>query len=177
MRCAADHSLVAINSRNVMEPLRKFIAQHPLADGLSREQISILAECATCVSFDAGQLIFSEGESAQNCFLIQSGKVALELNLGEERARIDVIGAGGALGWAWMFPPFYWHFDARALEPTRVICFYGKRLRDECERDHVLGYRLANHMTELVINRLQKTRLLLLKMPKAAKSFSVVAPN
>ena len=160
-----------------MEPLPNFIAQHPLANGLSPAQLSLLVECATCLNFEAGQMIFSEGESAQNCFVIQSGKIALELNLGEERAQIDVVGAGGALGWAWMFPPFYWHFDARALEPTRVVSFYGKRLREECERDHVLGYKLANYMTELVINRLQKTRLQLLQIPKTPKSFSVIAPN
>ena len=160
-----------------MESIENIIARHPMTEGLSREQLAVLVECATFSSFDKGQLIFSEGDNAQNFYLVQSGKVALEISPGEERTRIDLIEAGSVLGWAWMFPPYYWHFDARAIEPTCVISFYGKRLREECERDHAFGYHLANYMAKLVIQRLQKTRLQLLQFPKTPKTFSAMVPN
>jgi CRP/FNR family cyclic AMP-dependent transcriptional regulator len=160
-----------------MESMHGIIARHPMAEGLSRENLAVLVACATCASFHKGQLLFSEGDSAQNFYLIQSGKIALELNRGDERMQIDVIGPGSVLGWAWMFPPYYWHFDARIIEPTRLISFYGKRLREECEHDRALGYRLANYMAGLVIQRLQKTRRQLLLTPKAPKVFSALVPN
>ena len=67
------------------------------------------------------------------------------------------------LGWSWLFPPYYWHFDARALEPTTAIFFYGTRLREQCEQDHDFGYEIMKRMTQVVIQRLQATRKQLLK--------------
>jgi CRP-like cAMP-binding protein len=77
---------------------------------------------------------------------------------------IQTIGPGDVLGWSWLFPPYYWNFDARALEPTTAIFFYGTRLRDECEQDKALGYELMKRMTAVAIQRLQATRRQLLAL-------------
>jgi hypothetical protein len=39
--------------------------------------------------------------------------------------KIETLGTGDVLGWSWLFPPYYWHFDARAVTPTKAIFFYG----------------------------------------------------
>jgi CRP-like cAMP-binding protein len=75
---------------------------------------------------------------------------------------IQEIGAGEALGWSWLFPPYFWHFNARALEPTDAIFLYATPLRDECESDHELGYELVKRMAEVMLRRLQATRRQLL---------------
>ena len=62
------------------------------------------------------------------------------------------------LGWSWLFPPYYWHFDARALQPTKAIFFYGTWLRENCERDHDFGYELIKRVSAVVIARLQTVR-------------------
>ena len=66
------------------------------------------------------------------------------------------------LGWTWLFPPYYWHFDARAVEPTLAIFFYGTRLREKSEVDAELGYELMKRMVAVIIRRLQATRRQLL---------------
>ena len=66
--------------------------------------------------------------------------------------------AGEVCGWSWLFPPYHWHFDARAVEPTEAIFFYGTRLREQCENDHDLGYELMKRMASVIIRRLQTTR-------------------
>ena len=114
--------------------------------------------------FNAGELIFREGDPANRFYLIQRGQVALESSLKDRPAvRIQTIGAGDVLGWSWLFPPYYWHFDARTLEPTSAIFFYGTRLREECEKDHDLGYELMKRMAGVVLQRLQATRRQLLE--------------
>ena len=160
-----------------MESIQNIIAQHPMAEGLSGEQLAVLIDCANWNCFAEGELVFSEGDSAPNFYLVASGRIALEMDLGEDQTQIDIIESGSVLGWAWMFPPYYWHFNARAIAPTRVISFYGKRLRNECEHDPALGYQLANYMAGLVIKRLQKTRLQLLQVPKTPRIYSALAPN
>src|SRR5262249_12868584 len=71
---------------------------------------------------------------------------------------IDRIGAGGLLGWSWMFPPYAWQFTARAVEPTTAIFFYGTILREYCEKDHSLGYELLKRMSAVMVKRLQAAR-------------------
>ena len=55
-------------------------------------------------------------------------------------------------------PALLLHFDARALEPTAAIFFYGTRLREQCEDDRDFGYEMMKRMTQIVIDRLQSTR-------------------
>lgn len=76
----------------------------------------------------------------------------------------QVIGDGDMLGWSWMFPPFYAHFSARALEPCQSIFLYGTRLRDECEQNHEFGYALMKRTVSVVIKRLQATRARLVEI-------------
>ncbi len=59
-----------------------------------------------------------------------------------ETVVIDTIGDGDLIGWSWLFPPYVWHFTARATQPTAAIFFYGTVLREYCERDHTLGFEL-----------------------------------
>ena len=110
-----------------------------------------------------GDVIFREGDSANRFYLVQDGKVALESSQREyDPVLIENIGPGDVLGWSWLFPPYYWHFGARAVEPTEAIFFYGTHLREQCENDHELGYELLKRMTSVVIQRLQSTRRQLL---------------
>ncbi len=75
---------------------------------------------------------------------------------------IETIEAGEVLGWSWLFPPYRWHFNARALEPIRAIMLDGVCLREKGEIDHDLGYELVKRMAHILIERLQSTRLQLL---------------
>lgn len=114
--------------------------------------------------FERDQVIFREGETANRFYLIEAGKVALESSPGSGKlVTIDVIGDAELLGWSWLFPPYVWHFSARAVEPTTAIFFYGTVLRDYCEKDPALGYELFKRMSEVMTRRLQSARTRLLK--------------
>ena len=109
--------------------------------------------------FLPGELILREGDPADRFYLLQKGRVALESHQTESGiTRIQTIGPGEVLGWSWLFPPYLWHFDARALESTEAIFFYARPLRDECESDHELGYELTKRMAAIMLKRLQAAR-------------------
>ena len=115
-------------------------------------------------SFSPGEWIFHEGDMANRFYLIQEGEVVLESCVKDcGTIFVQAIGAGDVLGWSWLFPPYYWHFDARATKPTKAIFLYGTRLRERCEEDHDLGYALMKRMAEVIIQRLQSTRRQLLE--------------
>ncbi len=142
--------------RNALAPV---VAGHPFLQGLSAGHLDRLSECAMHTQFMRGQLIFSEGDLAGRFYLIRDGRVALESRLkGGVVVPIQVLGAGDVLGWSWLFPPYYWHFDARAVEATRAIFFHGTRLRAECEADHDFGYELIKRLAAVAIGRMQAAR-------------------
>ena len=158
--------------------LEAAVAAHPFVLGLSEHHIRLLADCAMQTRFAQGHIIFRQGETANRFYLIEQGKVALDSSANnDEPVTIDEIGAGDLLGWSWLFPPYVWHFSARAVEPTSAIFFYGTVLREYCERDQALGFELFKRMSEVMMRRLQSARARLLAAyaanPGAAKGASV----
>jgi CRP/FNR family cyclic AMP-dependent transcriptional regulator len=146
-------------SKTKTESIATRVELHPFLAGMNRTQLALLTDCAMAAHFKKGQTILREGEIANRFYLIESGKVVLESGEGfGEPVVMETIGAGDLLGWSWMFPPYVWHFTARAAEPTKAIFFYGTILREYCERDHSLGYELFKRMAPVMLRRLQSAR-------------------
>lgn len=139
---------------------------HPFLTGMSESHLRLLAENATQLHFAAGTRIFHEGDPAQHFYLIQRGKIVLQTHSAGHPVEIQAIGSGEVLGWSWLFPPYCWHFDAWAEEDTDAISFLATRLRNDCEIDQTFGYALMKRIAELLIHRLQVTRLKLVQTRK-----------
>jgi len=146
-----------------METLEPILSQHPFFQTLDPAGLKLIVGCAANVRFAAGAALFHEGDAAEQFYLIRHGLVALQIFIpGQGRITIDTIEAGNVLGWSWLFPPYRWHFDAHALELTRAIAFDGACLRAKCDEDHDLGYTLMQRFAQIMMQRLQATRLQLL---------------
>lgn len=135
------------------------IQEHPFFQGMTGSHLKTLADCAMPTEFTKDQVIFRENDLANRFYLIEKGKVALEFrNEAGKLVFVETVGAGDALGWSWLFPPYMWHFTARALEKTTAVFFYGTRLREACEEDHDFGYEVIRRMAQVAIRRLETTR-------------------
>jgi len=142
------------------QELYTLITQQPFFKGLNPHQLQVLTDSALEMKFEPEQMIFAEGSPANRFYLILEGKVVLE---SETEGRgvmvpIQTLGPGDDLGWSWLFPPYYLHLSARALEPTRTIFFYGTRLLEQCDQDHELGYELMKRIAEVATQCLQATQ-------------------
>ncbi len=145
------------------------VAAHPFLLRLNEHHVRLLADCAVRVAFEADQVLFREGETANRFYLIERGEVVLESHTaGGEAIVIDTIGDGDLLGWSWLFAPYVWRFTARATKPTSAMFFYGTVLREYCETDHTLGYELLKRMSEVMTRRLQLARGKLLEAHAAS---------
>lgn len=135
------------------------LAAQPFLNGMNKRQLELLVENSMLAEFKTDERIATQGGPANRFYLILEGQVQLETPVMEgEAMRIQILGPGDVLGWSWLFPPYLWHFDARAVTPTKAIFFYGTRLRELCEENHDLGYELMKRVSEIVIRRLQATR-------------------
>jgi len=133
--------------------------QHPFLHGMDERQVQVLLQSATEEQFHAGQIIFREGDPANRFYLIESGSVAVEAAAATcGVVRVQTLSAGDVLGWSWLFPPFAWHFQARALERTRALCCDGALLLVNAEEHPLFGYALMKRIAQILIQRLQSTR-------------------
>src|SRR3984893_17639619 len=139
------------------------LAAHPFLHGMSRDQLSVLAEAACDVSFPAKHRLFEDGGSATRFWLIQCGHVSLDLHVpGEGPVVIDTIGMGELLGWSWLFPPYRWAFGAVAASRVEAFDLDGRVVRARCASGPVLGDELTQRLAYVVAKRLQATRVRLI---------------
>ena len=145
--------------------IKALIEAHPFLLGMRADHLATLLDCAMKARFGRGELIFSEGDVANRFYVILEGRVALEARSpGGSPVLIETIGPGEVLGWSWLFEPYTWHFDARAVESTKAIFFYGTWLRELCQQDREFGCELYKRVALVVIDRLQSARRRLLEL-------------
>jgi CRP-like cAMP-binding protein len=146
-----------------MDTIEALLHDVPLFEGLTPAEFELIAGCGSNVRFREGELLFRDGNEADTFFILRHGAVALETFVPTRGAvTIETLEAGEVVGWSWLFPPHRWHFDARALSLVRATGFDGACLRAKCEADPRLGYDLMSRFAQIVIERLQQTRLRLL---------------
>jgi CRP-like cAMP-binding protein len=145
------------------------MSPHPFFSGMCDHHIKLLAESMHPTRFRKDTYVFREGELANRFYLIQHGRIALESSDGGE-VKIDVqtLSDGDMLGWSWLFPPHNWRFDAHAIEDTDALAVIGVRLRELCETDKTLGYEVMKRVAEVLVHRLQITRLKLISATYAS---------
>jgi CRP-like cAMP-binding protein len=146
-----------------MQTIDQLIGQAPVFAGLEPAQVELIAGCAANQHVETGTLLVREGDPANRFFLIRRGSVALEVHApGRGALTIETLSAGEAVGLSWLFEPYRWQLDGRALEPCELIGFDGACLRGKLEADHELGYELMRRFAAHLVDRLQATRLQLL---------------
>ena len=146
-----------------METIEATLHDVPLFQGLADEELELIAGCGSNVRFVEGEYLFRDGEEASTFYLLRHGTVALEMFVpARGPVTIETLDPGEVVGWSWLFPPYQWHFDARAMTLVRATSFDGACLRAKCESDTRLGYDLMSRFAQIVIGRLQSTRLRLL---------------
>lgn len=146
-----------------MQRIDSLLAEVPLFEGLAADELELLAGCASNVRFQQGQLLFREGDAADTFYVVRHGTVALETFVPPYGGvTIQTIEPGEVVGWSWLFEPYRWHLDARALTTVRATAFDAACLRQKCEDDPSLGYDLMKRFAQVMIERLQWTRLRLL---------------
>lgn len=148
-----------------MDTIETLLARHPFFAGLEPAYLDLVAGCARNVHIPAGAHLAREGDAADRFFAIRGGRVAIDTHVPPRGGiTVQTLGEGEIVGWSWLFPPYVWQFDARALEDVRATVFDGACLREKCDADPALGYALMKRLARLVSRRLEAARRQLLDM-------------
>jgi len=148
-----------------MEAILKQILDHRFFEGFPAHLFEGIALCAQSVSFDADEPIYNESDDAEEFFLIQNGRVALELHAGHRGTLIiQTTAQGEVLGWSWIFAPYPRRYDARAVTPVTAIALQGECLRRQCDKEHHLGHELYRRFALAMLASLHATRMQLMDL-------------
>ncbi len=141
------------------------VAEHSFFKDFAPSYRALIAGCGRNVQFGAGQLLAKTGDPANQFFAIRHGRTSVELHSADRGPLIlQTVEAGDVVGWSWLFPPYRWKFDLRAIEEVRAISFDGECLRGKCERDPAMGYDFMKRFAQVFMERLESARLQLLDL-------------
>jgi CRP-like cAMP-binding protein len=110
--------------------------------------------------YHSGEHVFDEGDPASHLYMIVHGEVELQYLLpsGEPRT-IDMIPAGELIGWTALVDPHRRSARAVADRETEIVAIDADALRNLCEEDPGLGYRLMAQICKTLSSRLDATRV------------------
>ncbi|RMG45254.1 MAG: cyclic nucleotide-binding domain-containing protein [Acidobacteria bacterium] len=140
------------------ERLRRF----PIFSGLDEGTLRELAMAGREDSFARGEILFEEGQPAEELWLLTAGEADLRVVLpGGERRTVDTAVAGDLLVWSAVVPPHRMHLEGVARTDARALRFRADRVRELMERDPSFGYRLMRAVAGALCHRLEGTQTLL----------------
>ncbi len=134
------------------------LREHPFTKGFWPEQVERLAGMAAQLRFEAGDLIFHEGDHSSLFYLLISGNIALEIVAPGRPLRVSTLMAGEVLGWSSLTGQNSKQFQARALEEVHALAFDGTRLAHACEQDYAFGFHFMRAVLAVMTDRLHATR-------------------
>lgn len=145
---------------------------HPFVADFRPEHVARLTALAKPVQFDAGQVIFREGDDYSVLYLLVSGMVALELQVAGHVLRVQTLYAGEVFDWSALLPHAGKHFQARALDRVTAQAFEGDDLLASFKSDPEFGLAFMLRLMGVVSERLRATRLQLIDMvsPEAQRA-------
>jgi CRP/FNR family transcriptional regulator, cyclic AMP receptor protein len=148
-----------------MKTIEELLREHRFLQDLLEPDLVLIAGCGKNEVIKAGKFIAREGEQADYAYLIRNGKLSIETQSpGRKPMVLETPGIGEVVGWSWLFPPYKWMYDVRAVEETRMLVMNGRCLRTKAEADPALGYRLMQSFARVMIEQLHTARLQLIDL-------------
>jgi CRP-like cAMP-binding protein len=136
------------------------LRRYPYFAGVREESLKQVAMMADEQFIPAGTVLFKEGDPAERLYIIVEGEMDVDYTLGSGETRtVDTVVAGDLTMWSALVQPHKATAVATARRDTRLIAIDGPALRELCEQDHDLGYRLLLCLTRLLAHRLQAARV------------------
>jgi CRP/FNR family transcriptional regulator len=165
-RYLAAAASASIRTMASADETAKLLERTPMFAGLSRGELDELAQVAVPRSYEAGQVIFREGDDGDTFFVVRSGAVKITREHGGRTIALAELRAGDMFGELSMFGGEVRSATAQALEATSAVAL----LAGDIRRLLASNPEIALKMLETMANRVRATNQRL-----ANQSFQTVA--
>ena len=136
------------------------LRRYPCFGKVSDESLKQVAMFADEVSVRAGAILFGPGDRADKMYIIVDGEVDIQYTLGSGELRtVDTLVSGELMMWSALVEPYRSTATGSVRKDTKLIAIDGARLRELCEQDNGLGFRMLITLTQLLASRLEGARV------------------
>jgi CRP/FNR family transcriptional regulator len=122
----------------------------PIFSGLSADEIAELAKVAVPRTYDAGQVVFREGDSGDTCFVVRSGAVKITREHAGRTIALAELRAGDMFGELAMFGGEERSATAQALEQTAAVGLLAGDIRRLLMGNPDIGVKMLEAMADRV---------------------------
>ncbi len=138
----------------------ELLRRYPYFAGVSDQSLKEIAMIAEEKRIPAGTRMFGEGDPANCLYVIGRGEVNIDYLLGSGETRtVDTLVDGDLLVWSALIEPYRTTAIGTATKECELLCINAPRLRELCEQDPMLGYRLSSQVAKLLAHRLEGARV------------------
>lgn len=112
------------------ESTQALLARLPIFAGLSAEELEHLSEVAVPRSWDAGEVVFREGDQGDNCYVVREGSLKATKTHSDGRTiALTELRAGDMFGELAMFSGEARSATVEAVEATKAVALLGPDVR------------------------------------------------
>ena len=116
----------------------------PVFETLAPEDLERIADVAVPRSFEAGQVIFREGDASDTCYIVRDGHArAVRVHKDGRTITLATFGPGDIFGELAMFESERRSATVEALESTQAIAILGPDMRRLLNGHHEMAIRLV----------------------------------
>jgi len=136
---------------------------------LSIDQLGKIASIAREETYEAGRYIFRQGDQARSLYVLEEGKIILEMRIARHGERgpsppatVAVITEGEFFGWSALVDPRTLTLSGHAIDRCKVIAIDGTQLLGLMDSDPIMGYKIMRRLSEVISSRLTQTGQMLI---------------
>jgi CRP/FNR family transcriptional regulator, cyclic AMP receptor protein len=149
----------------------KDVREADLFMGLNVKQLQRLSRLFIERSFQAGEVIFSQGEPAEKLYILIEGEVTLGI---KAKDQIDITAysankKGEVFGLPCLIKPYQNNVSATCNKKTKVLCIQGEILRKLMKQNSNMGIEIMDKVAETYLSRLNSTRAMITNLFKMFK--------
>jgi CRP-like cAMP-binding protein len=149
----------------------KDLREADLFKGINTKQLQLFGKHFTEVNFKAGETVFSQGEPAQNLYILMEGEVTLGI---KAKGEIDITAysvgrKGEAFGLPALIKPYRNSVSATCTKKVRAYAINGDILRKLIEQNTKAGIEIMERVAEIFFNRLNSNRAMITNLFKMFK--------
>ena len=135
------------------DELKKNIILEYLTDNMLDELSSI----TIVIKAKKGEVIYKEGDPAQNVYMLKSGKILLEQKISPTiSVMVNSIDPGESFGWAFLLDKGSNALTATCSEDCEIYVISRDVVRNLMDKDHSLGYMMMKQLSAVLKRRLDQ---------------------
>jgi CRP-like cAMP-binding protein len=138
------------------EPMlsRKDLKQIVLLGHLTDEMLDKIVPITDLLIFNEKEFVFQQGEKADRFYMLQQGKVILELTVTDKLTiSVSAIKPGYSFGWSAMLEDERYTVNALCSEPSRILSLREEKLKALLEQDPSMGYIMSQRLLVIMKKR------------------------